>query len=134
MPEPLPRPHSSGTRPSHRVEPVNFGLRTSAPDRRHARRDVEMLARFRRGVTSMTVMLKDLTPLGARVEGVGLLEEDEIVTLALPGCRPTLAFVAWANAHCAGLEFVEALEDALFDGLVAQYGLAAEDTPLRTIP
>ncbi len=82
-----------------------------------------MMARFRRGVVSNTVMLKDLTRFGARIEGVGQLETDEAVSLALPGCRPSLAFVAWANDHCAGLEFAEPLENTVFTNLVASYGL-----------
>lgn len=82
-----------------------------------------MLARFRRDVTSSTVMLKDLTRFGARVEGVGQLHADEAVSLALPGCRPAMAFVCWANDHCAGLEFAEPLDGAVFTELVAQYGL-----------
>ncbi|KQM22328.1 hypothetical protein ASE49_01845 [Novosphingobium sp. Leaf2] len=105
-----------------------------AGERRHARAAVEMLARFRRGITSSTVMLKDLTPLGARVEGVGALEPDEFVSLALPGCRPSMAFVAWANDHCAGLQFVEPLSTAQFEDLARQYGLAADvPPPLRPL-
>ncbi|KMS52694.1 hypothetical protein V474_24435 [Novosphingobium barchaimii LL02] len=88
------------------------------------REDVEMMARFRRDIASSTVMLKDLTPFGARVEGVGALEIDEMVTISLPGCRPSLAFVAWANAHGAGLEFIEPLSADRFDDLVARYGLS----------
>lgn len=96
-------------------------------DRRHARERVEMLAHFRRGITATTVMLKDLTPFGTRVEGIGALELDEFVSLALPGCRPSLAFVAWANEHCAGLQFVEPLAGSMFDELVRQYGLKTID-------
>lgn len=98
-------------------------------DRRHSRAQVEMLARFRRGVISTTVVLKDLTPFGAKVEGIGPLEADEVVTLTLPECRPTLAFVAWANDHGAGLEFVQPLGDALFAELVSQYGLTSDALP-----
>ncbi|WP_404479631.1 hypothetical protein [Novosphingobium sp. BL-52-GroH] len=93
-------------------------------ERVHPREQVEMMARFRRGIASSMVLLKDLTPWGARVEGVGALEPDEVIALSLPGCRPSLAFVAWANAHCAGLEFIEPLDDDLFVDLVARYGLS----------
>lgn len=92
-------------------------------DRRETREQVEMLAKFRRGVVSITVMLKDLTRFGARIEGVGHLDADEAVSLALPGCRPAMAFVAWSNEHCAGLEFAEPLDDDVFSGLVSDYGL-----------
>lgn len=94
-----------------------------------------MMARFRRDIASTTVVLKDLTPFGARVEGVGPLQADEVVTLSLPGCRPSLAFVAWANAHCAGLEFIEPLAADLFRDLVGRYGSSgAERLPLRLVP
>lgn len=95
-------------------------------ERCQEREQVEMMAKFRRDVASSTVMLKDLTRFGARVEGVGLLERDEAVSLALPGCRPSMAFVAWANEHCAGLEFAEPLENAVFAHLVAEYGLGRQ--------
>ena len=98
----------------HTFDPAN---------RREARRQVEMLAKFRRDLVSCTVMLKDLTRFGAKVEGVGRLDPDEAVSLALPGCRPAMAFVAWANEHCAGLEFAEPLEGDVFSDLVARYGL-----------
>lgn len=92
-------------------------------DRRHQREQVEMMARFRRDLVNTTVMLKDITRFGARIEGVGQLEKDEAVTLTLPGCRPAMAFVAWATDHSAGLEFAEPLDDAVFVELVTQYGM-----------
>lgn len=95
-------------------------------ERRHQRKQVEMMARFRRDLASSTVMLKDLTPFGARIEGIGQLQTDEAVSLALPGCRPAIAFVAWANEHCAGLEFAEPLENGVFTELVTRYGLGRD--------
>jgi ABC-type uncharacterized transport system involved in gliding motility auxiliary subunit len=135
MPEPWPEPSpdrhpppaaalSASTGPAPNGAPTDYD---QDGDRRHARERVEMLAHFRRGITATTVMLKDLTPFGTRVEGVGALELDEFVSLALPGCRPLLAFVAWANEHCAGLQFVEPLAAAMFDDLVRQYGLKTID-------
>lgn len=91
--------------------------------RREARERVEMLAKFRRGIVSITVMLKDLTPFGAKIEGVGHLDTDEAVSLTLPGCRPAMAFVAWSNEHCAGLEFADTLDGDVFSDLVSRYGL-----------
>ena len=95
----------------------------SVGDRRDARRQVEMFARFRHGLSTTTVVLKDLTPHGARVEGTGSRTRDEAVSLALPGMKPLLAFVAWANEHCAGLEFAEPLAQAGFDQLIESHGL-----------
>jgi len=99
-------------------------------ERRELRRDVEMFARLRCGIARSTVVLKDLTRLGARIEGVGPLERDEAVSLALPGMKPLLAFVAWANEHCAGLEFAEALPEAGFGQLIDTYGLNTGSAPL----
>lgn len=98
-------------------------------ERRQHREQVEMMARFRRDIISSTVMLKDLTRFGARIEGIGQLEKDEAVSLALPGCRPSMAFVAWANDHCAGLEFAEPLESGIFTDLVARFGLGPSTAP-----
>jgi hypothetical protein len=140
MPEPWPEPSpdrhpppaaglSAGALPGPDGAPPQYDQAEydQNGDRRHARERVEMLAHFRRGITATTVMLKDLTPFGTRVEGVGALELDEFVSLALPGCRPSLAFVAWANEHCAGLQFVEPLAASMFEELLRQYGLKTID-------
>lgn len=95
----------------------------SGTGRREIRQQVEMLARFRHGVSTVTVMLKDLTRHGAKLEGVANLKKDEAVDLALPGMKPKLSFVAWANDHCAGLEFAEPLPVEDFDALVRSHGL-----------
>ncbi|MBT0668727.1 hypothetical protein HT136_10145 [Novosphingobium profundi] len=100
--------------------------RSSGFGRREPREHVEMLARFRHNIASSTVMLKDLTRYGARIEGVGGLEADEAVSLALPGRRPALAFVAWANAHCAGLEFADPLDAYVYKELVTRYARPEE--------
>ena len=90
--------------------------------RREVREEVELLARLRRNIASTTVMLRDLTPHGARVEGVGRLETDEVISLSLPGRRPAMAFVAWANGHGAGLEFAEPLDGHVYADIVARHG------------
>lgn len=116
------------------IEPwdVCAGNRTAlAADRLYPRVHVEMMARFRRYTDSSMVMLKDLTPYGTRVEGVGALRIDEMVVIALPGCRPSVAFVVWANAHCAGLEFAAPLGEDHFHDLVARYGLPCAGTNTR---
>jgi hypothetical protein len=62
--------------------------------RQEIRQQVEMLAHFRHDVSTITVMLKDLTCHGARIEGVAHLEPDQAIDLSLPGMRPKLSFVA----------------------------------------
>jgi hypothetical protein len=85
-----------------------------------------MMARLRHEIATVTVMLKDITPHGARVEGVGPLEKDDAAFLLLPGLAPRLAFVAWSNGHGAGLEFAEPLDHVVFAGLVADFGRTFE--------
>ncbi|GAB7555314.1 hypothetical protein NRB_48310 [Novosphingobium sp. 11B] len=125
MPEPSPATEA----PAPAIMGVDALHVPDSPDgdRRHAREQVEMLARFRRDLASHTIVLKDLTPLGARIESVGPLEIDEVIALTLPECRPMIAFVAWTNGNGAGLEFVHPLPDDLFAELVSQYGLTSED-------
>lgn len=82
-----------------------------------------MLAHFNHGGQRSTVILKDLTCGGARIEGIPGLEVDEAVALTLPGCKPTLAFVAWAGEHAAGLEFAMPLEGRLLEALIAAHAV-----------
>lgn len=96
--------------------------------RREDRFCVEMMARFRHGVSTVMVMLKDLTTGGARIEGVGRIERDEAVFLTLPGQKPKMAFVAWSNEHGAGIEFADALDADLLSSMVRQFG-RQPDTP-----
>ena len=99
---------------------------TAAPDsfayRRHARSAIEMMAHLRHDLANFTVLLKDLSQSGARVEGVSGLSADQPVALSLPGRKPALAFVAWANEHCAGLEFANPLHSETFDAILAEFG------------
>ena len=94
--------------------------------RREARRPVEMVARLRLGISTITVILTDLTRHGARIESIGNLEPDDAVSLSLPGMRPMLAFVAWSKEHGAGLEFSEPLSQEAFAELIGTYGLDSD--------
>lgn len=93
----------------------------TAQNRRHDRVAVEMMVRLRKGVERSTVFLKDMTTHGARVEGLGRMQIDEPVTVSLPGLAPKLAFVAWCDAHSAGLEFEKPLCGEVFRDLVIQH-------------
>lgn len=106
------------------------GAWASAPSaRRDARAQVEIIATLRSAFATRAVVLKDLTRFGARIEGVDGLDIDEAVNLALPGCRPAMAFVAWAGLHGTGLEFAEPLEPAVYDALVERHGLGRQNDP-----
>lgn len=94
--------------------------------RREDRQSVEMLSRFRHGLSTITVVLKDLTQNGARLEGIGHLRRDEAVFLTLPGMKPQLSFIAWSNGHASGLEFSEPLPLEVYKRLVAVFGRGKE--------
>lgn len=98
-------------------------------ERREERESVEMMANLRSAFTTCTVVLKDLTRFGARIEGIGALEIDEAVNLGLPGCRPAMAFVAWNGAHGTGLEFAEPLDEYVYSQLVVRHGLGRQNDP-----
>lgn len=90
--------------------------------RRESREPVEMMARFRHNISSVTVMLQDITRGGARVAGVGNLTKDDAAFLMLPGLAPKLVFIAWSTEHSVGLEFAEPLNQDVFSGLVSDFG------------
>jgi len=99
----------------------------SLPERRsEPRQPVEMVAHLRLGISTITVMLSDLTRYGVRIDGVGNLVPEDAVSLTLPGMRPMLAFVAWSKEHGAGLEFGEPLSQSAFAQLINSYGLNCE--------
>lgn len=95
----------------------------SVENRRENRHAVHMLAHFHYRATRSTVVLKDLTCGGARIEGIDGLTEDEAVSLVLPGRRPMLAFVAWSGTRAAGLEFAEPLEEGALAVLAARHAI-----------
>lgn len=93
----------------------------TAQNRRHERVAIEMMVHLRKGIERSTVFLKDMTTHGARVEGLGRMQIDEPVTVSLPGLKPKLAFVAWCDAHSAGLEFERPLCSEIFRELVIHH-------------
>lgn len=105
--------------------------------RRFPRIGVEMPVRCKLGVERVTVMLKDLTPYGARIEGLARQRIGEPVMLMLPGLKPKLAFVAWTEPMASGLEFERPLHENVFAKLVSTFAIdhhrrmAARDTGLR---
>jgi hypothetical protein len=97
--------------------------------RRETREPVEMMARFRHHITTVTVMLKDITQHGAKIEGMAGLMRDDAAFLMLPCLAPKLVFVAWSNGHGAGLEFDEPLDNKVFYQLVRDFGRRFETLP-----
>jgi len=104
-----------------------FPIRTRAGgpwDRVTERRAVEMLVRYAWNGLRATVMLRDLTRFGARIDGIGALRKGDWLTLLLPGCPATQATVAWTGGSSAGLMFDVPLASAGYDALIADYACA----------
>lgn len=92
--------------------------------RRAARVGVELPVRCKHGLIRSTVMLKDLTPHGARIEGIGAQRVGESITLLLPGlARAVTAFVVWSDLATSGLEFDYPLHEPDFVTLVSDYAI-----------
>jgi len=101
-----------------------------AATRRAARIGVELPVRCKHGLIRSTVMLKDLTPFGARIAGIGQQREGEPVTLMLPGlAHAVTAFVVWSEPATSGLEFASPLDDRAFAALVADYAIGQMSRP-----
>lgn len=92
-------------------------------DRRAPRVGIELPVRCKHGATRSTVMLKDLNPYGARIEGLEKLRVDEPIYLMLPGLQPKLAFVVWSRDRVSGLEFEHRLHDEVFETLVSEFAI-----------
>ncbi len=95
----------------------------SESKRRVARVGIELPVRCKRGTERSTVILKDLNPHGARIEGIAKLRIDEPIYLMLPGLQPKLAFVVWSRDKVSGLEFERPLHDDVFENLVSEFAI-----------
>jgi len=95
--------------------------------RREARIGFELPVRCQRHLTRRTVILRDMTTHGARIDGLGKMHLDELVTLLLPGLQAKDAWVAWSTDHSAGLEFERPLHPDVFHQLVADYAIGHVD-------
>lgn len=108
---------------------MTHGLQTADPagpwaaQRRAPRIGVELPVRCKVGLIRSTVMLKDMTMHGARIEGIGLQREGESITLLLPALPAVTAFVAWSQPMASGLEFLHPLPEHAFAELVRDYAI-----------
>lgn len=102
---------------------IEQGSDSPAVKRRAERVGLELMVRCRRGVSRTTVMLKDLTPYGARIEGIEKLRIGEPITLMLPGLQPKLAFVMWSEPMASGLEFEHPLHEDVFASVVSDFAI-----------
>jgi len=102
-----------------------------ATKRRAPRVGFELPVRCKHGLVRSTVMLKDMTRFGARIEGIDATEVGEAITLLLPGQAALMAFVVWISGKTSGLEFGAPLACDTFDTLISDYaiGLAPQPAP-----
>jgi len=108
-----------------------FGTAPARWVRRAERRAVDLLARYACKGLRGTVLLKDLTSQGARIEGLQGLRPGDGLTLLLPDSAPVEAAVAWAIGRAAGLRFDTALGDKALERIVRDFATppAAPLTP-----
>lgn len=92
-------------------------------DRRARRVGFELPVRCKHGLVRSTVMLKDLTTHGARIEGIPKQRIGESILLFLPSLAPKTAFVVWSEDKTSGLEFELPLHENVFATLVADYAI-----------
>lgn len=105
---------------------LDSGSRTEFLNARRAQRiSFQLPVRCRRGVTRATIMLKDLTQEGARIEGLSGLSFDESITLYLPGLQPKEAYISWSQGLSAGVEFDSPLPAEIFFRLVEDFALGS---------
>lgn len=92
-------------------------------ERRAKRVGFELPVRCKHGLVRSTVMLKDMTTHGARIEGIPRQRIGDSVTLFLPELAPKLAFVVWSKDKTSGLEFELPLHENVFANLVADFAI-----------
>jgi PilZ domain len=93
-------------------------------NQRRARRvGFELPVRCKHGLTRSTVMLKDMTTHGARIDGIPRQRIGESVLLFLPELSPKTAFVVWSEGRTSGLEFEHPLHENVFANLVADFAI-----------
>lgn len=93
--------------------------------RRAERHAIDLLARYAWKGLRGTVLLKDLTCDGARIEGLEALRQGDGLTLLLPDAPPVEATVAWAIGRAAGLRFDEAIAPEELVRIVRDFAPAA---------
>jgi len=92
-------------------------------ERRAKRIGFELPVRCKHGLVRSTVMLKDLTTHGARIEGIPRQRIGESILLFLPELAPKTAFVVWSEEKTSGLEFELPLHENIFATLVADFAI-----------
>ena len=91
--------------------------------RRAPRIGFELMVRCSHGASRSTVMLKDMTRYGARIDGLTAPEPGEAVMLMLPGMAARMAFVMWTDGHASGLEFADPIDEGAFAEIICDFAI-----------
>ena len=89
--------------------------------RRAERIAFDIMVRYRLWGYRGTTMLKDMTPFGARIEGLTDVRMGDEITLLLPGLHAKTATIVWVDGRTAGMEFDHPLHDEVFKTLVKDF-------------
>lgn len=73
---------------------------------------------FRSGTRRANVKVCDISPLGAKIEGVFLVRADDRFFVRLPGMESIEARVAWVSDFEFGCEFIRPLSPAVLEALL----------------
>jgi len=102
--------------------------------RRAERIAFDLLVRYRYWTYRGTTQLKDMTPYGARIEGLANLRLGDEVTLLLPELQPKNATVVWIDGQTAGVEFDHPLHGEVFKALVHDHARSRPTYELAKLP
>ncbi|MEY2942058.1 MAG: hypothetical protein RLY97_72 [Pseudomonadota bacterium] len=88
---------------------------------RASRMAYDLLVRYRQGSKRANLILKNLTHVGARLEGLSGLQLGDAAMIQLPGLAPKAAKIVWLRGLDAGLEFEYALHPDIYDRMVHDF-------------
>ena len=92
----------------------------STGGRRADRYEFSAEVQFRSGMRRAAVQVRDISVLGARIAGVFLVHENDLIYLKLPMIEPIPARVAWTNTFEFGCAFERPLSGIILAAITTQ--------------
>lgn len=86
--------------------------------RRYSRLPFDAMVQFRTGNRRAAVQVRDISPLGAKIAGVFLVQQGDRFWLKLPMIEALEARVAWFTDFEFGCEFIRPLSPMVFETIV----------------
>lgn len=86
--------------------------------RRYGRLPFDATVQFRTGNRRAAVQVRDISPLGAKISGVFLVQQGDRFWLKLPKIEALEAQVAWFTDFEFGCEFIRPLSPLVFESIV----------------